>query len=80
MNSTESFSRNQVVVMAKTKGEDPSNPSEEILGAVLIPILPMTWLLNYFLNLVRYPGIFSLLVFVTLDERNLISLIQLTHI
>ena len=83
MNFTESFSRNHIAVMAETKRKDLSSLFEEVLGVALVLTLPITWLFNYLLDLVRYPGIFSYLlklVFGTPDQKNPIFLIKLTQI
>lgn len=77
MDSSGYLSRNLVALMAQSKKKDLATSFEEA------PALPMTWLLNYFLDLVRYPGIFSYLlhlVFVTPGQQNLTSILKLTQI
>lgn len=84
MNAIESFSRDQVAVMAEPKRKDQPSPFE-VLGAVLVlphPI-PLTCLYKYFLDLGIYPGIISYLLKLVLlltDQKNLIATIKLTHI
>lgn len=53
MNTTGSLPRSHVAVMAETKRKDPPTSFEGVLGVGSVPTLPVTWLFNYFLDLVR---------------------------